>query len=353
MFLADPAARFAVKPDDYYPGGGCVGTGRPDYHNNWFKGKKVLRERVVQAAERLARAAEKEAQAAEKADGAGNMTIRIQWITVWVTVAVALATAWAAYEAGSAVKSSQNIASQQAKDSRAIASQQDAESKFTMAVTSISSKDPLQQVAGFMLLHSSVRSQVNAAVSDPAWRADAYDAYVTSIDVLHVYLHGATIVGRNPPLSALVAGGTLGGILEMGPKVGLFGVGPPPSIDLSNTALPGVHWAFIRIDRLAHAFMPGIDLRGASLEGSFWGHADLEHAHLQCADLRDADLRWVDLRGADLRGANLSGTVLPPAALRQGANMNGAVGPVQGLRIAHLATSYQLANCRTERFYAD
>lgn len=323
-------------------------------HHNWFKAKKVLRERVAFAAERIAYAAEKEAaQAAEKTDNAGKTAARIQWITVLVAVLAMLATAWAALEARDAVKTSQSIAEQQAKDSKNIASQQSAENNFTIAVTGIGSKDPLQQVAAFMLLQSSVRSEINVASEDPSWRSDAYDAYVTSIDVLSIYLHDSTTVGRAPPLAALSAGGTLSAMLQMGPMVKLFGIGPPPSIDLSNIALPGAYLPDVRIDQLIGAYMPGIDLRGASLENSFWGTADLQDAHLQCADLQDADLEHANLRGADLRGANLSGARLPSATALKGAKTDDAVGPVQGLRIVHPATSYQPGICRTATFYAD
>lgn len=251
-----------------------MSTSKTDHHN-WFKAKKVLRERVAIAAERIAYAAEKEAQAAEKADGVGKTATRIQWITVFVAVLAMLATAWAALEARDAVKTSQSIASQQAKDSKNIASQQSAENNFTIAVTAIGSKDPLQQVAGFMLLHSSVRSEVKTAIADPSWRSDAYDTYVTSIDVLSIYLHDTTTAGQAPMLAALSAGDTLSALLQMGPTVKLFGIGPPPAIDLSNIALPGAYLRGVRIDHLIAAYMPGIDLRGANLEASYWGTADL------------------------------------------------------------------------------
>jgi pentapeptide repeat protein len=333
----------------------------------WSEAKKHLRQREDRAAEKEARAAEKEARAAEKEARAAEKEARasdvvsnkkeewnlpLQVIGLAVAMLVVLATAWAAYEARKAVITSQHIASQQVKDSRDIVLQQSAENKFTMAVTAISSKDPLQQVAGFMLLHSSVREEVNGAINNPSWRPDAYDAYVTSMYVIHVYLRGASTAGRNPPLPALSASQTLNAMLVMGPAVQHFGVGPPPTIDLSHAALPGVNWDAIRVDLLARLSMAWIDLRGASLRGSYWGAVDLEHANLQCANLEGADLKRADLRGADLRGADLRGAVLPSGAALRGVLTAGAVGPaIGGLRIVHPGTSYQLRTCRAAKYY--
>jgi hypothetical protein len=78
-----------------------------------------------------------------------------------------------------------------------------------------------------------------------------------------------------------------------------------------------------------NAYMYGIDLRGAVMEGLVLSSRDdLAHSYLQCADLAGAHLQGAhmegaDLRGADLSGADLQGTYLAGADL-QGADINGA-----------------------------
>ena len=171
---------------------------------------------------------------------------------------------------------------------------------------------------------------------------------MTSFGVFDVYFR-TTIPRHNPSIAALYAADELQAILAMGPQVKAIDNGKPLYIDLSHVALPGVHWTGIRFDSLTAAFMPWIDLGGASLAGSRWGHATLKGANLQCADLNGADLRSANLAGADLRGADLRNAHLPSPAMRRHVNTEGAVGPVRGLRIHNPGTSYSPYSCPSTR----
>ena len=208
-------------------------------------------------------------------------------------------------------------------------------------------------MAGLTLLRRNLESQVNAAKTDPAARQGAYSTYVTSLQVIHVYLRSTTNPGRNPPIAAIYAADELRAILNLGPEIKTLAGGPVPSIDLSLVGLSGLSWTDVRFSSLTSAFMPRIDLRGADLAGSRWGHATLTHAYLQCANLRNADLRQADLTGADLRGADLENAKLPPSAKLKYVKTAGAVGGVKGLRIPNPAVSYQLDSCRKTSSYSE
>jgi len=82
--------------------------------------------------------------------------------------------------------------------------------------------------------------------------------------------------------------------------------------------LSGTH-----VDRLALAYVRGIELCGAYLAGMDLFHADLAAADLHGADLGGANLNNADLRAADLRNANLAEADLSDADLR-GTNLEGA-----------------------------
>jgi hypothetical protein len=196
---------------------GTSGDGQYDWANN-------LREREVAAAERGA-------LAAERAVNTQKFTVRIQAGALAIAAIATLAAAYAAYQAGNAVKTSQHIASQQA-----------IENQIGTAVTAVGEKSPANQVAGLTLLGSSVQSEVNAAVEDPNLRGNAYNAYLTSLEMIHVYLRSNTIPGRYPPIAAIYAADELRGILALGPRVVLIHHRPRPSIDLSLIGLAGISW---------------------------------------------------------------------------------------------------------------
>ncbi|MGO9080600.1 MAG: pentapeptide repeat-containing protein [Streptosporangiaceae bacterium] len=303
--------------------------------------KDDLREIEVAAVAIQAKAAEEEADAAEKQVDTQKRTVRIQAIALFLAAVATLAAAYAALQAGNAVRASEGIASQQ-----------ELENRLTTAITAVGGKSPTEQVAGLTLLQRNVESRILEAKQDASERQDAYETYVTSLGVFDVYLR-TTVPGHKPSIAAIYAGDELSALLSMASQVKAIDGGQPIYIDLSLVALPGINWTGVRFDRLTRAWMPKIDLRGADLAGSHWGHATLTHAYLQCADLKDADLRQANLAGADLRGADLTNAKLPPAAELKGVKTARAVGPVNGLHIKNPATSYQLNSCLTTPAYAD
>jgi hypothetical protein len=323
--------RPALREIDHHLGGRMRVRTSADGQYNWASD---LREREVAAAEEAA-------LAAAGAVDAQRRTVRMQAIALAFAAAATLAATYAAYQAGNAVKASQNIASQQ-----------EIESQLSTAVTAVGQKAPADQVAGLTLLRSSVQSEVDEAVEDPSIRINAYNAYVTSLEMIHAYLRSTTSPGHTPPIAAVYAADELRDILALGPEVTRIHNGSPPSLDLSVVGLSGISWTGIRFDSLTTAYMPWIDLRGVDLANTRWGHATLIHAHLQCADLQGADLREANLNGADLRGADLAGAELPPTAMLKDVQTTGAVGPVHGLKIRKPSASYQLAKCFTTKAYA-
>ena len=292
--------------------------------------------------EREALAAEKGALAAEKSVETQKRTVRFQALALFLAAVATGAAAFAALQAGNAVKASESIASQQA-----IANQ------FTTALTAIGQPSSAEQVAGLTLLYRTLQAQVSASKADPSERQGAYATYVTSLQVIDVYLRSTTSPGKDPPIAAIYAADQLRAILRLGPEVKTVDGGPRSSIDLSLIGLSGISWTGIRFDSLKVAYMPGIDLRGADLAGSHWGHADLADAYLQCADLRYADLRHADLTRADLRGADLKHAKLPPEAKLEDVKTARAVGGPKRLHVVNPATSYQPNNCRKTRAYAE
>ncbi|HUJ82451.1 MAG TPA: pentapeptide repeat-containing protein [Candidatus Acidoferrales bacterium] len=300
-----------------------------------------LREREVVAEEKEAEATTKEAEAADRGVGTAERSVETQKHTVVVQVIALLfaavataAAAFAALQAGNAVRASENIASQQALENR-----------LAMAITSIGQRSPADQVAGLTLLRRNVESRINQAMQDPNERTDAYETYATSLGLFDVYFR-TTIRGDEPSIAAIYAADELQETLNMASRLKAIDDGKPLYIDLSKVTLPGVNWTSVRFDSLTAAWMPGIDLKGADLANSHWGHATMTGANLQCADLEGADLRLASLSGADLHGADLRGAQLPPLAMRQNMITAGAVGPVQGLTIVDPGSSYNPNSCR-------
>ena len=70
------------------------------------------------------------------------------------------------------------------------------------------------------------------------------------------------------------------------------------------------------VDRVALAYVRGVELCGAYMSGMDLFHADLCAADLHGADLGGANLNNANLRRADLRGANLAAADLSDADLR-------------------------------------
>ena len=278
----------------------------------------------------------REVEAEEKAATTQMRTIIVQTLALLIAAFAALSAGFGAWQAAKAVNNAQNNASRQAVDNR-----------LAIAITAIGQRSPAGQVAGLTLLRRNVASQIYAAAKEPADRKDAYDAYATSLGIIDVYLRMAAVPGQASQLADVYAADELKLLLDMGADVRKISGGHKPSVDLSLVELPGVSWPKINFGSLGAAFMPRIDLRGANLVSSSWGHATLIHANFQCADLHGADLRWADLSGADLRGANLSGARLPLAAQLKGVQTEGAFGSPQGLKIVKPSYSWGFGSCRS------
>jgi hypothetical protein len=280
---------------------------------------------------------EREVATQEVASNTQKTTVRIQVFAAFLTVVATAATAVAAYAAADAVKTSQNIAAQQAMANQ-----------LGMAFTALGNTFPPDQVAGLTLLLSNVEAELNIALSDRSERQEANGEYVAALGVFDTYLRTAPSESSDP-ISSEYAAKALSDILGMGSELKTIDEGLPPlgapSIDLADVALPGVDWPGVRFDWLASAWMPNIDLEGADLAHSHWGNATLTNAILRCADLRGADLRQANLTGADLRGAELQGALLPPADKLAGVKTAGAIGPVQGLSISSPGSSYNPDGC--------
>ena len=200
----------------------------------------------------------------------------------------------------------------------------------------------IKKVMGWSMPHEGFGSVVG---SDPR-SADhescfVYGDYTTALQVLSGYLRShsdmlltgnaqtAELFGRGyglPPPSGVTlnityAADQVGFVLptNMENEVGALNVGAQPAIDLSNDELIGQPWTDVNFGWL-HAFMVGIDLRGASLESSQWSNnSDLSDFYLQCADLQNVNFRWANLSGVDLEGAYVQGADF------RGANIKGAV----------------------------
>lgn len=293
--------------------------------------EKRLRKREVLAAENASNAQKGAVQAQKR-------SVRIQAIALVFTAAATVATAVAAFAAVNAVKTTQNIAAQQTS-----------QNQLATATAALGSNSLTDQISGLTLLSRYVETQLNVAIADPSQRQSASEAYAEALGIFDAYLRVTPKSDSNDPIAVEYASAELSGLLEMGPELVAVDKGHPPltapSIDLSLVTLPGVYWEGIRFNWLKSAYMPQIDLKGADLANSHWGHATLTGASLQCADLRNADLRQANLTGADLRGADLNGALLPPSADLKNVRTRGAIGSVKGLTIIDPETSYNPASC--------
>jgi hypothetical protein len=143
-------------------------TGAATPADDWHDEERDLRRREVRAGEAALRAQ--------------KLTARVQGAALVLALVASLAAAYAAYQAGQAVKNSEQDAAQQAE-----------ESQFTTAISAIGGTSSAQQVAGLTLLRRNVATDVSAAAGSPdaLTRQNAYDAYVTSLDVFADYMRTA------------------------------------------------------------------------------------------------------------------------------------------------------------------
>lgn len=309
---------------------------------------------------------EKELRRTEVRTGRDNLRIqklmaRVQAAALTLALVASLAAAYAAYQAGQAVKASEQGAVQQATANQ-----------LTTAIDAIGGATTAEQVAGLTLLRVNVAGQVEAALrtSDPQVRQTAYDAYATSLDVLAAYIRSGTsseaarsaspsfgpgfgIPKTQQPLNVVYATDELRRLLGMGSTVKSIASAGIPAVDLSHDELYGLPWSNLNMGWLSSAYMLKVDLRSANLAGSRWSRSSvLVGAYLQCADLSGADFRGADLTDADLRGANVSGADFSGAVLR-GVRTDGASGRANGLNVVHAASVWNQASCASNSDYWD
>jgi len=307
---------------------------------------------------------EKELRRTEVRTGRDNVRIqklmaRVQAAALALALVASLAAAYAAYQAGQAVKASEQGALQQAT-----------EAQLTTAIDAIGGVTTAEQVAGVTLLRVNIAGQVQGALrtSDLLVRQTAFDAYATSLDVLAAYIRSGTssetsaspsfgpgygIPKTQQPLGVVYATDELRLLLGMGGAVKSIASADMPAVDLSHDELYGLPWSKLSIGWLSSAYMLKVDLRSADLAASRWSRSSfLVGAFLQCADLSGADFRGADLAGADLRGANVSGADFTGANLR-GARTDGAFGSAKGLNAVDAASVWNQPGCASNRDYWD
>jgi hypothetical protein len=218
---------------------------------------------------------------------------------------------------------------------------QSQDAQLSTAITAIGSSDMAEQIAGLLLLARNTSNRLTFMGQTEEAPADVHGDYTTALQILSGYLRShsdmlltgnaqtAALFGRGyglPPSSGVTLDITYAAnqvefllATNMENEVDALNVGAQPGIDLSNDELIGQPWTDVNFGWL-HAFMVGIDLRGASLESSQWSNnSDLSDSYLQCADLQNANFRGANLSGADLEGAYVQGADF------RGANIKGVV----------------------------
>ena len=217
---------------------------------------------------------------------------------------------------------------------------QSEDTQLSTAITAMGSSDMARQIAGLLLLARNTSNRLTLMGQTEEAPADVYGDYTTALQILSGYLRSgrdtlltgnattAALFGRGyglPPSSSISPYYICGqpGRVPAGHQYGERGgraerwraASDRPSYD----ELIGQPWTDVNFGWL-HAFMVGIDLRGASLESSQWSNnSDLSDSYLQCADLQNANFRGANLSGADLEGAYVQGADF------RGANIKGAV----------------------------
>lgn len=223
------------------------------------------------------------------------------------------------------------------------------QNQFSTAISALGSSDPAERIAGLVLLRRNASYQISPPPSTAAGRQNAYDTYVTVLQVFGSYIHnyGLSFIkarggksfglgyGTLPPSDSLIdvvyAADEIKLLLTQGDAVEALDTGQVPSLDLSSDELYGQSWPGVDFSWLHLRYFVGIDLRGANLEHSHWGvKASLNGAHFQCANLADANFRGAYLLNADFRGANVQGADFTGAKLA-GAQMKFLYGNAKGL----------------------
>ena len=220
--------------------------------------------------------------------------------------------------------------------------QQSEDAQLSTAITSIGSSDTAEKIAGLLLLTRNTSSRFTLMGETKEAAAGVFDDYTTALQILGGYLnsHGqAFLAGSGNQVSASFGRGY--GVppppglpddvvyaadqvkLLLAPdiqgEVAALNIGTLPAIDLSRAELFGQPWTRVNLENVK-AYMPGIDLRGASLESSQWSAtSDLSGAYFQCANLQKANFHGADLTGAHFEGAYVQGADF------RGAKIKGAV----------------------------
>lgn len=286
-------------------------TSPPD---SWKPGEKRLREKEVRRQ---------------------GWAITTQMVASLATVAAVVVALAVAYQGQQSYKTTTQYNLQQSQDNQ-----------LSTALTSLGSSDVTERIAGLVLLRLNAADRLTPESSAVFGEQNAFSHYTTALEIYGGYLrsHGMDFLasvrhakspfgqgyGPLPPPGfspdIQYALDELRQLLYLRKQVSAL-TSTTPSIDLAadelyENNLTGMDFSWV------HAYMVGIDLRGAVMEGVYLSGLDhLDQSYLQCADLRGAHLQgahmeYADLRGADLTGADLHGTYLTGADLR-GADISG------------------------------
>jgi hypothetical protein len=265
-------------------------------------------------------------------------TRRALWVQLAAIAFALLGTAIAVYAAIQA-----RDAARAAARGIGVVEQQVNEDRFETALTAIGADRAAQRVTGFGLMNRHVQTVASNAESAEE-RLEAYNTYLTALDVFVVYLRdppdGATLATEEPeglgfgkpliPYDNRAAASQIATLMRLKLEVlrwrqNSSQVKPLPVLDLAYVQLAGQSWPGIDFAWLGVPYFAGIDLRGANLTGSIWGKSFLQGAYLQCSNLERANLQGANLVGADLRGAQLDGADFTGANL-EGIKLDGATG---------------------------
>lgn len=334
-----------------------------DSQDRWLERQLNLRTAELKLRIAEVEAAKRGSDAAADATRLQRRTSFLQVLAVTAGLLASCAAAYAAFQAGAAVRASEQGTEQQSADNQ-----------LSIAISAIGGSTPAERVAGMTLLDLNVRSRMLAA-SGELPRRDAFGEYVTAIDVLANYVrddstadpaspdsastsafgpgYGYPTAGQGVPFDVLYAAAELRDLLSLQTQVTALQVRQRVGVDLSNDDLFGLSWAGVRFNWV-DAYMPKIDLRGANLADSSWAGSDLAGSFLQCADLSGADLAGANLTDADLRGANVAGANFAHADLRN-AKLADMFGTAVGLKPGRPARSWNPdpEACARNRLYWD
>jgi hypothetical protein len=210
--------------------------------------------------------------------------------------------------------------------------------QLSTAITALGSSQPAERVAGLLLLtrNTADRFALSPETGEPP--SEVYGDYTTALQILSGYLSSQShaLIGNGAggtkktfglgygtpppagfPLDITYAADQVELLLDrsMESKVLSLHDGRP-RIDLSYDELYGQPWSGINF-RWISGWLPGIDLRGASLDSSQWSRgSNLSHSFLQCANLQNANFRGANLTDAHLNGAYVQGANFRNARIR-------------------------------------